>query len=268
MLPTPPAALSKNAALTAPRMATAMALILGLSACGGGGGADIASTPPATRPAPTTPTAPTAPTAPSTEISSLIAFAADGGALTQLQGGITRQTRTFTSNGTPGVVAVDRLAGTDVGLVQYRLGSDVFLYSLTGSPVGTASLPTGNFFGPLALNYRFDQNSGWSVMTGDANLHLDMTTGTVLLGGIATDNVRNLELFGEAALVNGRFETNGATLRLRDAPTGMFIRDEVGTVTGIASSQDGNHAVFGTLSGANPTNGFQLNGGFAAGVDP
>lgn len=265
MLSTSPATLSKTAHLTAPRMAAAIGLLFGLSACGGGGGGNIASTPPATNPPATT--APTAP-APSAQVNELIAFAADGGDVMQLQGGITRQIRGFNVNGTPGFVSVDRLAGTNAGLVQHRQGNDVFLYSLTGNPVGVANLPTGNFFGPMALNYRFDQNSGWSVMVGNANLNLDIATGAVTLGGMATDNFRDMELVGNATLVNGRFETDGATFRLRDASTGTIIRNETGTVTGIAASEAGNHAMFGVLSGTNPTNGFQLNGGFVTAHQP
>lgn len=253
------ATLPTNAAGAALRTGAALAILFGLSACGGGGA--TTSMPPATNPP-----APTAPS--STQVNDLITFAAEGGTLSTLQTGVTRQTRTFTSNGTPGVVAVDRLAGTDVGLVQYRLGSDVFLYSLTGDPVGMASLPSGTFSGPLALNFRLDQNSGWTVMAGDANLSLNMATGRVGLGGIATDFVHSVELFGEANLVDGRFQTDAATLRLRDAAGGgMFIRDETGSVAGTANSQGGNHAIFGTLAGNNPSNGFQLNGGFTTTFD-
>lgn len=238
------------------RATMATSLIALLSACGGGGG----SSGPSPAPQPPVSTGPS-----STSTRALINFAQDGGQVTTLDNGVTRQTRLFQDGNTAGVVSVDRLAGTDIGLVQYRLGDDVFIYRLTGDPVASMSLPTGSYNGPLTLNYRFDDASNWRVVAGEVNLFLDFQSGDLAIGGLASNGIHSIELFGDAILEGGRFATDETTVRLRDAAGGgAMIRDEIGTVAGIAASHEGNQAIFGLVDGQNPDNGFAVEGGFTA----
>lgn len=240
------------------RLLSASAVIALLSACGGGGGTS--------GPRPTTP-APTAPA--STSTADLVAFVGSGATQTTLDSGVTRRTRNFTEGGAVGTVAVDRLAGTDIGLVQYRLGDDVFIYRLTGEPVASMTLPSGAYNGPLDMNYSLDGGTSWSAMSGEANLSLDFATGEVGIGGIASDSKTSIELFGDAVLVDNRFIDTGTTLRLRDAAAGgTFVRDETGTVQGVAASHNGNQAIFGLVDGVNAATGFQASGGFTATAYP
>lgn len=241
---------------TALRLSATAALVALLSACGGGGGT---SSPNPTTPPPAQNTGPA-----STSTADLITFA-QGGSATQLDAGVSRQTRNFTQNGLSGTVSVDRLAGTDFGLVQYRLGNDVSIYRLTGEVVSSMTLPSGFYNGPLAMNYRFDANSGWSVVQGEVNLVLNFETGELAIGGIASNEAHSIEIFGDAIVVNNEFVTTDATLRLRDAAAGgTFIRDEIGSVSGIAVSEGDNSAIFGLVDSTGNATGFEAVGGFTA----
>ncbi len=238
------------------RLLSASAAVALLSACGGGGGTSS--------PSPTTP--PPSSTAPaSTSTADLVAFVGSGATQTTLDSGVTRRARNFSQDGKSGTVAVDRLAGTDIGLVQYRLGNDVFVYRLTGEPVASMTLPSGAYNGPLDMNYTLNGGDTWRVMSGEANLALDMATGSVAIGGIAGNNRHSIEMFGDADLVDNRFVDRNTTLRLRNQEQGgTFMRDETGTVRGVTASHNGNQAIFGTVAGANETSGFEARGGFTA----
>lgn len=235
------------------RSTAGVLLIATLAACGGGGGGENA-------PRPIPDPVPTDQPPASTSNRDLIAFASQGASQT-LAPGVTRSTRGFTENGVAGTVAVDRIAGSNHGLIQYRLGDDVFIYRISGQPVASVTMPSGNYNGPMNLNYRLDANSNWSVMSGEVNLHLDFTTGELLMGGIATgDDGYGIEIFGDARVVGGAFETDDVIVRLRQ--NGAHIRDENGNAEGIVISNDGNHAIFGLIGADNDINGFRMRGGF------
>lgn len=237
------------------RLATSASVLALLAACGGGGGTSS--------PSPTTPP-PADPVPASTSTADLIAFAS-GGASETLDAGVTRQTRSFVQGNQAGVVAVDSLEGTDLGLVQYRLGNDVFIYRLTGEQMASVTMPSGTYSGPLDMNYRFDAGSGWSVLSGDATLALNFETGDVAIGGMASNSQHSIELFGDAVLVGNSFADTNTILRLRDAAAGgSFIRDEAGTVSGLVGSSGGNQAIFGTVESVGAASGFEAGGGFAA----
>lgn len=241
---------------TALRLSATTALVALLSACGGGGGT---SSPNPVTPPPAQNTGPA-----STSTADLISFA-QGGSATQLDGGVSRQTRNFTQDGRSGTVSVDRLAGTDFGLVQYRVGNDVSIYRLSGEVVSNMTLPSGFYNGPLTMNYRFDANSGWAVVQGEANLALNFETGELAIGGIASNGSHSIELFGDATVVNNAFANADTTLRLRDAAAGgTFIRDETGSVSGIAVAEGDNSAIFGLVDSAGNATGFEASGGFTA----
>ena len=244
---------------TTTRFLGATALLLVLAACGGGGGSS--------GPSPVTPP-PADPTPTGTTTRELVAFVNDGGHTTELDAGVTRRTRGFIQDGQNGTVAVDRVAGTDIGLVQYRLGDDVFIYRLTGEPVASMSMPSGIYNGPLDMNYRMDGDANWAVMAGQVNLALDFETGEIAIGGMATDRNHSIELFGDAQIVDNQFTDTNTTLRLRNAGRGgTLIRDEVGTVRGMAVSHEGNQAIFGLVDAMNDDNGFRVRGGFTATLD-
>ena len=244
---------------TIARLAAATALTSILAACGGGGGTSGPDphTPPPTDPSPD-------PTPRSTDTEDLIEFVQNGNMI-RLDDGVSRRTRSFTQDGEAGTVAVDRLAGTDFGLVQYRLGNDVHIYRLTGEPVQSMTLPSGFYNGPLSMDYRFDGNSGWAAMSGEVNFALDFETGALAIGGIAGNDDHSISIFGDTTVVGNRFETDDVTLRLRDVQReGEFIRDENGRMHGIAVSEDGNPAIFGLIDSDGNPSGFMLRGGYSA----
>lgn len=236
------------------RITASTALVATLAACGGGGGT---SSPAPVTPPPAQTVAPT-----STSTADLISFA-QSGSLTTLDEGVTRRTRGFTQDGRSGVVVVDQLAGSDIGLVQYRLGNNVSIYRLTGEPVTTAVLPSGTYNGPLDMNYRFDSNSNWSVASGEINLALNFETGELAIGGIASSQNSVIELFGDANVVNNAFADNSTTVRLRDE-NGVFIRDEVGSVSGVLAESNGNQAIFSLVESTGNATGFEAQGGGTA----
>lgn len=231
---------------------TASALLLAsLAACGSGGGGT--STP--------TPTPPPVEEQPaSTSNRDLIDFASRGSSET-LAPGVTRRSRAFAEDGVAGSVTVDRIAGSNHGLIQYRLGDDIFIYRLTGQPVANITAPSGNYNGPMNLNYRLDASSNWSVMSGEVNMLLDFESGELLIGGIASnDSGYGIEIFGDAQVVNGAFETDDMIVRLREG--GVFLRDETGNAEGMIVSNDDRHAIFGLIGSENLENGFAMEGGF------
>jgi hypothetical protein len=226
-----------------------------LSACGGGGG----SVGPA----------PSQPSPAAIDVASLVAFASENPDSTTTTRGVVRQTRQFEEGGRSGVVVLDQLAGSDVGLVQYRLGNDVFVYSTTGEPVAGAAMPGGTYSGTMDMNYTFDSASAPGVLTGDVGMNLDIATGMVSMSSLASNANHSIEVFGDAALVDNAFTMTNANAVLRDqANGGVFVRNETVTVDGIAATNANGSAMFGTVEGFNAGTGFAVEGGFAAGHVP
>jgi hypothetical protein len=201
-------------------------------------------------------------------VASLIAFASENPDSTSNTRGVVRQSRAFEDGGRSGIVIVDTLEGSDVGLVQYRLGNDVFVYSTTGAPVAGAAMPGGTYSGTMNMNYTFDSASAPGVLTGDVGLNLDIATGMVSMSSLASNANHSIEVFGDAALVGNAFTMTNTTAVLRDQSAGgTFVRNETVNVDGIAATSASGSAMFGTVEGVNAGTGFSVNGGFAASLN-
>ncbi|MBB4209324.1 hypothetical protein [Roseinatronobacter bogoriensis] len=214
----------------------------------------------------------------STSNEDLIAFAAGGTSRpvggTTIDGEVTRQQRNFTDeNGVRGTVAVDRLNGTDFGLIQYRLGNDIWIYRIDGEPVASHTLPGGRYVGNWDINYKFDHDTPWDIASGDFGMTLNIADGTVAIGGMAANARHSVEIFADANVVNNAFGADDVTYLsyiLRDQSVGgVFVRRERDegdfAVSGSGFVNDnGDAAFFGNTSANNPATGFEMEGGFAA----
>ncbi|ETD87248.1 hypothetical protein U716_01495 [Rhodobacter capsulatus B6] len=181
---------------------------------------------------------------------------------------------TYTAVGTPwtrvkncsnGVcVQIDRLAGNDIGLVQYTHGGQDFIYDLTGKPVANVALPSGQYNGPMELRYRRTSNDQWELGTGDMGILLDMAKGEALMGGIvdykASDgHIGSIEVYADATVQNGELVDQSAEIQVDENRT-----DEqylTGEINGILSHGTNADAIIGTVNGAS-NSGFQVSGGF------
>ena len=255
-----------------------------LSACGGGGGGAGGGDP--VKPPPTPPTFKTT--------AEMAAFAEKGtptvmkwvhdpksGAYFEMPA----SNNTYTAVGKPwtrvkncsnGVcVQVDRLAGNDIGLVQYTHGGQDFIYDLTGKPVANIKLPSGSYLGPMELRYRRTSDGQWELGTGDMAISLDMAKGLALMGGIvdytASDGSESsIQVYADASVKNGEL-VNGITHINVDnygedpvtgeTSGGVDAEFFEGEIHGLLSHGTNSDAIIGTVNGAS-NSGFQLSGGF------
>ena len=198
----------------------------------------------------------------STSTRDLIAFA-NQGTSTSLGGGVTRKQRTVFINGKEVTVAVDSLPGFGNGLVQYRRGENVYLYTVAGEPITNIRMPSGNYVGVLTLNYQVAKGKPVRVAVGDMGMTLDAKTGNVAIGGLAGNRHNNIEFFADAKARDGAFTATNSIVRLRDG-NGNFIRDHKGTVKGTLATGKKGSAIFGTVSSRNEKTGWKLRGGYTA----
>ena len=245
-----------------------------LSACGGGGGGDPVDPPPVD------PT-PTLPTRDST-IADKMAFAEKGSktVMNWVQDPDSHAyfaapaSSNYTAVGTPwnrirncsnGVcVQIDRLAGSDIGLVQYTNGSQDFIYDLAGKPVSNITLPSGQYNGPLEIRYRRTADGQWMLGTGDMGISLDMANGEALFGGIvdykASDGSdSSIEIYADGTVKNGELIDNGTTVHVNRS--GVDQQTLTGEIGGYLSHGTNADAIIGTVEAAS-NSGFQMTGGF------
>lgn len=200
----------------------------------------------------------------STSIRDLVAFVNKSGySRTTIGDGVTRKQRTTHVNGKEVTVAVDSLAGYGNGLVQYRRGDNVYLYTVAGEPIANIKMPSGNYVGPLTLNYRVAKGKPMRVAVGDMGMALHMDTGKVSIGGIVGDSHNVIEFYGDAKVKGGAFTATNSIVRLRNGE-GEFVRDYKGTVNGTLATGKKGSAVFGTVRSGDVKTGWKLRGGYSA----
>jgi len=240
-----------------------------LSACGGGGGSVSQvqpTTPPPTGPA----TGSAASGLASTDIADLISFA-DAGTSTDMN------FRTNTANGWTrtrncdgdACVTVDRVPGAEeAGLVVYQNGDDVFIYDVFGAEIATMAAPSGIYNGLLTANYRVGADGDWVATVGEMNLSLDMTAGTVAIGGIlpytSPDGVANssIQFFGDADVAAGEFTDPDLRVLVNAGNPSFF--ETTATTSGLLVSGDDGAAILGTIEATGDPDQLLLEGGYAA----
>ena len=226
--------------------------LMSVAACGGGSGGGGTTTPP---PVDTGPA--------STSSADLLDYVLDGGSKVYNyhsdQNNITRMQRETTIDGETVVVTVDQLEGGSNGLIQYRNGDDLTIYTLDDTLVASTDTPDGQYNGAFDVSYSVDGGTSWEVGTGDASATISTSTGEANFGGMATatrgdDSSSSIEYYSTADLVNGQFVDNAASVIHRE--NGMTQGQYEGQLNGMVLT-DG---VVGTVGGNDGD--FMANGGF------
>lgn len=229
--------------------------LMSVAACGGGGGGSNPATPS------TPPTADTGPA--STSPADLVDYVLDGGSEVYNyhsdRNNITRMQRSTTVDGEQVVVTVDQLAGGSNGLIQYRNGNDLTIYTLDDTLVATTNTPDGQYNGTFDVSYSVDGGATWTNGTGDAGVVLDTTSGEAHFGGMASNtsaagDLTSVEYYSTSDLVGGRFVDNAASVVYRE--DGYTAGQYEGQLNGLVLD-DGVVGIVGANSGD-----FQASGGF------
>lgn len=224
----------------------------GGSSGGGGNSGDGNTAPPAVDTGPA-----------SSSSSDLLDYVLDGGSKVYNyhsdRNDITRMQRATTVDGERVVVTVDQLAGGSNGLIQYRNGDDLTIYTLDDTLVAGTNTPDGQYNGAFDVSYSVDGGATWEVGTGDAGVTISTATGEANFGGMATANrddgsFSSIEYYSTSDLVDGQFVDNAASVVHREDGAAQGLYE--GTLNGMVLD-DGVVGIVGGTDG-----NFQANGGF------
>ena len=235
----------------------AIALVLGLAACGGGGSTGSVSTPPTS----------VTSTGPASEApQDLIAFATDGGTTSVVGNAdwrVSRTSRTVTgTDGAPVTVTVDVLPGGDYGMISLRRGENMTFYTMNDGLVANATLPSAYYVGPWSTTYRMPGQASYVLGQGDFSVSVDMAAGTASFGGMSSAATSSVEIYGDTTVAGGSFSSSDARVVLRE--DGAYIGETLGSVDAILTGAGDNAAAVGTTSALDTTLDFEMNGGFSA----